>query len=80
MKRESPILETVRAAVEKITHRNLHDIGADLPLKLDSLSRITLVLELENRFEMELDSDSLLPEVFDTLGSLAAFIDQQRRK
>jgi acyl carrier protein len=76
---QSTILETVRVAVAKVTRRDLNGVEANTPLKLDSLSRITLVLELENRFGVELDSDAMTPEVFETLESLAEFVERQQQ-
>lgn len=45
----------------------------DLP-ELDSLALVELITALEVRFEFEMDEADITAEVFDNLGSLAAYI------
>jgi acyl carrier protein len=59
-------------------------IDASTPLfgalpELDSMAVLELVLELEQRFEIEIDGEDVTAEVFETLASLAAFVDEKQR-
>jgi acyl carrier protein len=47
--------------------------------ELDSMAVLELVLELEQRFEIEIDGDDVTADVFETLASLAAFVDSKQR-
>jgi acyl carrier protein len=54
-------------------------IDASTPLldslpELDSMAVMELVMDLERTFEIEFDDDDVTAEVFETLGSLAAFV------
>jgi acyl carrier protein len=51
-------------------------IGA-LP-ELDSLAVMELVLALEDRFAITVEGEDVTADVFETLGSLAAFIDGKK--
>ena len=53
----------VRAAVERVTGSPLDGLEDDEPLELDSIGRISLITELENDFDLEMDPDSIDPEV-----------------
>ena len=58
-------------------------LDADTPLtsipELDSLAILELVVELESHFGIEFEDDDVTAEVFDTLGSLAAFVEAKAR-
>jgi acyl carrier protein len=59
-------------------------IDATTPLlgslpELDSMAVLGLVLELEERFGISLEDEDVTAEVFETLGSLAALVDEKRR-
>jgi acyl carrier protein len=59
-------------------------IDASTPLfgalpELDSMAVLELVLELEQRFEIEIDGEDVTAEVFETLASLAAFVADKQR-
>ena len=71
-------IELVRQAVRAVTKRNIADKAPDAPLQLDSIERIALLVELENRFRIEIDSSALLPEAFESLTSLAKLMDEVR--
>lgn len=71
-------LELVRAAVARVKEADLGAVQADEPLELDSIARIALIAELENEFEIAIDSEAVQPEVFETLASLAAMVEAQR--
>jgi acyl carrier protein len=47
--------------------------------ELDSLAIIELVVECERRFGVTFDDEDVTAEVFETLGSLAAFLDAKAR-
>ena len=49
----------------------------ELP-ELDSLGVVELATALEDRFDVEIDDDAFSADVFETVGSLAAFIDSRR--
>lgn len=55
-------------------------LQADTPLfgalpELDSLAVLELVTELERRFDLTVDDDDITADTFETLGSLAAFVE-----
>lgn len=71
-------LQQLRGAVARVTSRDLADTNADEPLNLDSISRISLLVELENTFQMQVDTENVEPESFHSLASLADLIDSLR--
>jgi acyl carrier protein len=46
--------------------------------ELDSLAVVEVIAALEQRFAFQIDDDDFSGEVFETVGSLAAFVDQHR--
>jgi acyl carrier protein len=59
-------------------------IDASTPLfgalpELDSMAVLELVLELEQRFAIEIDGEDVTAEAFETLASLAAFVADKQR-
>ncbi|MEU0128140.1 MULTISPECIES: acyl carrier protein [unclassified Streptomyces] len=44
-------------------------------LALDSTSVIELLMELEDTLGLQIDPDELTPEVFETVGSLTAYVE-----
>lgn len=57
-------------------------IGADTQLlgnlpELDSMAVLELIAALEERFGVSIDDDEVTAEVFDTLGTLAALVDEK---
>ena len=59
-------------------------IDASTPLlgtlpELDSLAVVELITVLQDRFDLELDEGELTADVFDTLGTLVAFVQGQAR-
>jgi acyl carrier protein len=58
-------------------------LGADTPLlgslpELDSMAVLELVLELEQRFGITIEGEDVTADVFETLGSLASFVDSKK--
>ncbi|GAA4675558.1 acyl carrier protein [Phytohabitans rumicis] len=56
------------------------DIDASTPLlgslpELDSMAVLELVAALEQRFGITIDDEDVTAEVFETLGTLTAFVD-----
>lgn len=45
--------------------------------ELDSMAVIHIISGLEERFGIVIDDDEISASIFDTVGSLAAFIDQK---
>lgn len=59
------------------------DFDAATPLfgslpELDSLGVLELVTALEGRFGFEVDDDEFSGDIFETVGSLAEFVDSKR--
>ncbi len=46
--------------------------------ELDSLAVVELAAALEEKFDFQIDDDDFTGDVFETLGSLATFVDQNR--
>lgn len=46
--------------------------------ELDSLALVELISAMEDRFEFEMDEDDITAEVFETVGSLSAYVDAHR--
>ena len=58
------------------------ELDASSPLlgeipELDSMAIVQLVLAIEDRFGIEIDGDEITGDVFETVGSLAAFVAPQ---
>ena len=47
-------------------------------LELDSLAVVEVVTTLEERFGFQIDNDDFTGDVFETVGSLAEFVEQNR--
>jgi acyl carrier protein len=45
--------------------------------ELDSMAVLELVLELEQRFGISIDGEDVTADVFETLGSLTAFVESK---
>jgi len=60
-----------------------HELSPDTELfgsmpELDSMTVVSLVVNLEREFGFEIDDEDFTADVFDTIGSLAEFVDQGR--
>ena len=47
--------------------------------ELDSMAAVELLVELEQRFGIEVDDEDVTADLFETIGSLAAFVDAKSR-
>jgi acyl carrier protein len=47
--------------------------------ELDSMAVVALTVNLEKEFDFEIDDEDFSGEVFETIGTLAAFIEQNAR-
>jgi acyl carrier protein len=47
--------------------------------ELDSMAVVTLAVNLEREFDFEIDDEDFTGEVFDTIGTLAQFVEQNDR-
>lgn len=60
----------------------IHTLNGATPLfgampELDSMSVLELISVLEERFDIKIADEEITGEVFETIGSLAAFIDRK---
>ena len=73
------VLDSVRAALGAVLNRDLPDMSEDSrlfeDLGMDSTSVIELLISLETSIGLEVEPDSLEPEVFLTVRSLADYIE-----
>ena len=46
--------------------------------ELDSMAVVTLAVNLEREFDIEIDDDDFTGEVFETIGTLAEFVEQNK--
>ncbi len=59
------------------------ELHADTPLlgaipEFDSMAVVTILTQLEEAFDMEVDDDEISAEVFETFGALVAFVEQKQ--
>ncbi|MCW2587752.1 MAG: acyl carrier protein [Mycobacterium sp.] len=47
--------------------------------ELDSMAVVTLAVNLEREFDFEIDDEGFTGDVFETIGSLAEFVEQNKR-
>lgn len=73
------ILLRIITCLGRITESDFSSIEVDMPLNLDSIARISLIAEIENEFEVELDSKAVQPESFETLNTLLALVNAHRK-
>ena len=73
------LLDHVRLALAAVLNRELPELSEDSrlfeDLGLDSTSVIELLMSLENSINLEIEPDSLEPEVFMTVRSLTDYIE-----
>jgi acyl carrier protein len=54
------------------------ELFGSLP-ELDSMAVVTLAVNLEREFDFEIDDEGFTGDVFETIGSLAEFVEQNKR-
>jgi acyl carrier protein len=47
--------------------------------ELDSMAVVTLAVNLEREFDFEIEDEDFTGEVFESIGSVAEFVDQSKR-
>ncbi len=72
------IIQTLGIADESRISGASTQLFGNLP-ELDSFAVVNLAMEIENRFGFEIDESGFSADVFETVGSLASYIDQNRR-
>ena len=72
-------LSQVRGVVATVTRNDMSNYKPEDELSLDSISRIALMTELENAFDIEISQDEMLPEIFKSLKTIANFIEGIRQ-
>ena len=69
----------LREALAEVLKKDLPELTPQTrlfsDLALDSTSVIELLMELEDTLGLQIDPDELTPDVFETVGSLTAYID-----
>lgn len=77
------LLEEIKGALAEVLNMEENqavtwDTSLFDELHLDSTSVLELLMTLEDRIEgLEIDPDELEPDVFNTVGSLAVYIEKQ---
>jgi acyl carrier protein len=54
------------------------ELFGSLP-ELDSMAVVTLAVNLEREFDFEIDDEDFTGEVFETIGTLAEFVERNKR-
>ena len=85
MEDNASTLDGVKAVLVKILgiQDRADTLDASTPLfgsipELDSLAVVELAAALEEKFDFQIDDDDFTGDVFETLGSLAEFVDTNR--
>ena len=75
------IIEHLRNSLSVVLNRELPEFSAETrileDLELDSMRFIELLMSLEDTLGLDVDPDSLEPEVFQSVGSLADYVQRQ---
>jgi acyl carrier protein len=86
MQQAQATLDEVKDLVAKAlgVEDRIDSMDASTPLlgempELDSLAVVEIAAGIEEKFHFQVDDTSFTAEVFETLGSLAAFVDANRR-
>jgi acyl carrier protein len=85
MDKTVPTLDEVKALVAETLgiEDRLDSMDASTGLlgempELDSMAVVVLATEIENRFGFQINDADFTADVFETLGTLAAFVDENR--
>jgi acyl carrier protein len=82
---QAPVADVVDVLVHVLEIEDRRDtIDAGTPLlgelpELDSLAVVELAVALEERFGIVIDDEDFTGEIFDTVGTLAAFVEAKTR-
>lgn len=76
MSSRAEIISSLRECLNKIVKKDFSSVNTDESLHLDSINRISLIVELEWVYDVEIDSGELEADVFETLDSLAELIEK----
>ena len=82
---QAPVADVVDVLVNVLEIEDRRDtIDAGTPLlgelpELDSLAVVELAVSLEERFGIVIDDEDFTGEIFDTVGTLAAFVEAKTR-
>lgn len=75
----SEIIAHLQTALTAVLNRDVEQLRPEQrlfeDLALDSTSVIELLMSLEDTVGLEIDPDELVPEVFETVGSLTDYIE-----
>jgi acyl carrier protein len=74
---KSVLVETLGIEDRATTITASTELFGSLP-ELDSLAVVEMVVALEDRFDIKVDDSEFGGEIFETLGSLTAFVDGKR--
>ncbi|KAB1162366.1 acyl carrier protein [Micromonospora sp. DT46] len=74
----SEIIEHLRISLSVVLNRELPELSAETQiledLEIDSIRFIELIMSLEDTLQLDVDPESLEPEVFQSVGSFADYI------
>lgn len=68
------IANDIREIIAKILHKDIKQVTDSDLENLDSMGRIALIVETENRFQVELMTENVDFTLFDTVAKMADFI------
>jgi acyl carrier protein len=78
----SELRQSIRECLSKDVKRNVSAVADDESLleagAIDSLGVLQLVAKLEERYGISVSDDDLLPENFDSIHAIAAFVAAKR--
>jgi acyl carrier protein len=72
------IVKTLKIQDRAHTLEASTELFGSLP-ELDSMAVVTLAVNLEREFDFEIDDEDFTGEVFETIGTLAEFVEQNKR-
>lgn len=67
----------IRNVVARVLHKESSQVTDDDLRGMDSIGRITLIVDIENTFKVELMEGALDLTLFESINNLAAFIDKK---
>ncbi len=71
---QDDIAASIRQALAKIALTEAASVNDSTLSNLDSIGRITLLVELENEFTVELTAEEYAPEIFSSIDELTDFV------